>query len=148
MRIQAKSIQEIDRLLKSKTGYEQLVSYCETVFKALDKIHYRIKAREIVEGSSADEVLDKVTGYAGFLRPIYESLEAYKKNEQEKYFVNRLEDSERNNEKFTLGNETIKASHYVANLRVLRNRLRGYVKQCDIDIGVLQSKLKYYAKID
>lgn len=148
MKLQAKSTKEIDELLKSKTGYESLIKYCEQVFAFLDKFYYRIKSREIIEGSSADEALDRVTGYVGFLMPIFESLEAYKKNEQEGYFINRLEDTEKNSEKFVVTIETVRASHSVAKLRTLRNRLRGYVKQGNVSINVLQSKLNYYKKIE
>jgi len=152
-KIEALSIKEVDNLLKSNSGLSELIEYCERIFAQFDKIHYALKSRLITNGEQTDLYLDKVVGYVGFLRPIYESLEAHKKGESNAHYVNDYNKWEKEQEgkktkekeKFVSTVADRKASKFVQATRVLRNRVRGYVEQADKDMMILQSKLKYYS---
>lgn len=146
MTIQAKSTKEARELLKKEEGLNELSQYCEKIFEILDKIHFKLKAREIVDPEEVDEAIDKVTGYRGFLNPLLEAFEAEMDNSENAYYINRKEQIEKEGTKFTSAPVEREASLSVANLRTIRNQLRGYVNQADIDINVLQSKLKYYTE--
>jgi hypothetical protein len=142
--IQPLATPTVEKLLKDETGLKKLIDYCNDIFKVLDNIHFKIKSRQVVNGTATDIVLDKVLGFLGFIRPIYEAVEAVKKNKEEGFYVNELNTTEEEGGKFVSSKVDKKASHSVADYRVLRNRLRGYVKLCEIDLNILQSKLSYY----
>ena len=144
MSIQPKSTKEVREELKTEDGINQLYAYCEGIFKILDKIHFQIKSREVIDGEIADEKLDKLTGYRGFLNPIYEAFEADMDGNSNVFYVNRKHEIETKGEKFVSASADKEAGLSVQKLRVLRNQLRGYIDQIGIDIMVLMGKQKYY----
>jgi uncharacterized protein YuzB (UPF0349 family) len=145
-KIQAKSTEEVREDLKNDEGIRKLYKYCENIFGILDKIHFAIKNREVIDGNTVDEKLDKLLGYRGFLAPINEAFEADMDGNANVFYINRKHEIESKGEKFTSAPADREAEFSVQHLRVLRNQLRGYINQIDIDIMVLQSKLKYYSE--
>jgi len=144
--IEAKSTAEVREALKNEVGVAKLYKYCENIFGILDKIHLALKAREVVDGNQVDEKLDKLLGYRGFLSPIAEAFEAEMDGNANVYYINKKHAIEEKGDKFVGAPAEREAELSVQNLRVLRNQLRGYIGQIDIDIMVLQSKLKYYSE--
>lgn len=142
--IEAKSTAEVREALKTEEGIAKLYRYCENIFGILDKIHLAIKAREVVDGNQVDEKLDKLLGYRGFLSPIAEAFEAEMDGNANVYYINKKHEIETSGVKFVGAPVDREAELSVQSLRVLRNQLKGYIGQIDIDIMVLQSKLKYY----
>ena len=143
--IKPKTTTEIEKLLSNEKGIELLDKYCSNIYDVINKYNTRLKARKVTEGESVDEALDKIVGYRGFLNPILEVVEAIKKNRAEAYYINLKEDAERDGNKFISAVAERESSHNVADLRVIRNKVRAYVDQCNVIIGILQSKLKYYS---
>jgi len=144
--IEAKSTAEVREALKSEDGVAKLYRYCENIFGIIDKIHLAIKAREVVDGNQVDEKLDKLLGYRGFLSPVAEAFEAEMDGNANVHYINMKHATETKGEKFVSASADRESELSVQNLRVLRNQLRGYIGQIDIDIMVLQSKLKYYSE--
>jgi len=144
--IEAKSTATVREELKTEDGIKELYRYCEKIFGILDKIHFAIKAREVVDGNQVDEKMDKLLGYRGFLSPIWEAFEADMDGNANVYYVNKKHEIESTGTKFVGAPAEREAELSVQDLRVLRNQLRGYINQIDIDIMVLQSKLKFYSE--
>ncbi len=144
--IEAISTAEVREKLNTEEGVDKLYRYCENIFGIWDKIHFAIKAREVVDGNQVDEKLDKLLGYRGFINPIYEAFSADMDGNANVFYINRKHEVEAKGEKFVSASAEKEAELSVQKSRVLRNQLRGYLNQIDIDIMVLQSKLKYYSE--
>jgi hypothetical protein len=144
MPINPKPTQEVREKLKSDEGVQELYGYSESIFKFLDAIHFDIKSRKVIDGEMADLKLDKLVGYRGFLNPILEALEAEMDGNANVYSVNKKHSMESEGKKPIATFVDKEASLSVQSLRVLRNQLRGYINQIDIDIMVLMGKQKYY----
>jgi len=145
-KIEAKSAVEVREKLKTEGGLQDLYNYCETIFGILDKIHFAIKSRQVIDGNHVDEKLDKLLGYRGFIAPIFEAFEADMDANANAFYINRKHEIEQAGDKFVSASTEKAASLSVSKQRELRNLLRGYLNQIDIDIMVLQSKLKYYSE--
>ena len=144
MIIKQKPLSELEKLLKTTNGFNDLTKYCDSVFQILDKYIFRMKSRKITEPENVDSALDKVTGYRGYINPLLEVLEAHKKNKEAEAYINFKEEVEKKGDKFVSAIAERKASKSISQIRTLRNKVKGYIDQCNIMIGVLQSKLNYY----
>jgi len=144
MIIKHKPLSELEKLMQTKDGFNDLEKYCQSVFSALDIYISKMKSRKITEPENVDKALDKVTGYRGYINPLLEVLEAHKKNKEAEAYINFKDEVEEKGDKFVSAIAERKASKNVSQIRALRNKVEGYINQCDIMIGVLQSKLNYY----
>lgn len=156
--IQPKSFKEImDNLKAGKDGLHKISFYANEVFKHLDNIHYKLVCRVINNAELSDKYLSIATGYRGYLNPLVEALEAFKKGNENSAFIankNETEDKVETDEKgkqtkikFTATIGAIVASQAVQEIREIRNAVRSYVNQADIDVDTLRTKLSYYKGI-
>lgn len=144
--IQPMSVEEVEQSLK-KNGITEIKKYVYQIFKILDNVHYKLVSRQIIVAETVDENLDIVTGYRGYLNPILASLVSYKTGEENIKYVAEMEKSNKDKIKFVAAIGARVASHYVQEIRTIRNITEAYVKQADKDIEVFRSKLSYYKSI-
>lgn len=144
MIIEQKSLSELEKLLQIEGGFNDLNKYCDSVFRIIDKYIMRMKSRKITDPETVDTALDKITGYRGYINPLLEVLEAHKKNKEAEAYINFREEVEAKGNKFVSAIAEKAASKSISQIRTTRNKIKGYVDQCNLMIGVLQSKLNYY----
>jgi len=138
-----KNILLIERWFQSEKTLNEVVSYVVQFFNKIDKCMLQLRRNEVKDPETCQEILTKLAGYNGVLKPILLLAITEKKNRETRYYNQRKEEIENAGEKFSSAPIEREASGKVANYRRVRNLIQGYVDVCEQGISVLQSKLKY-----
>lgn len=138
-----KAILEIEQYFQSEKTLEEVLKYCNQFFIKVDKSMLQLRKNEVRDPETCQEVLTKLAGYSGVLKPVLLLAMTEKKNREARYYNQKKEEIEKTGDKFTSASVEREASGKVASYRRVRNLIQGYVDVCEQAISVLQSKLKF-----
>lgn len=138
-----KDIFKIENNFQSKETLDEVLKYCNLYFKRIDSCMLQLRRNEVRDPETCQEVLTKLAGYNGALKPVLLVAMTEKKNRETRYYNRRREEIEKEGIKFVSTSVDREASGEVADYRRVRNIIEAYTDICDQAISILQSKLKY-----
>ena len=142
-----KGIFQIEKDFQKESTLENVLKYCQKYFDRIDKFTLKLRINKIRNPEDCQEVLTKLVGYYGVLKPIFALAETEKRNREVRYYnVEREKIEKKGKKKFSSAPMERRASEHVASYRRIRNIIEAYMDICERIIGVMQSKLKYLSE--
>lgn len=138
-----KGIFELEQHFQKEETLEEVLKYCNPFFEKIDKCMLQLRKNEAENPNACQEIMTKLAGYNGALKPVLLLSITEKKNRETRYYNQRKEEIEKSGEKFSSAPTEREASEKVASYRRVRNLIQGYVEVCSDAISVLQSRLNF-----
>lgn len=125
---------------------KKILTDSQPIFDIIDKIGKQLRELTKLDKTFYYESLDKLSGCYTYLSPVHLKLKAIKTNEDDGKYMALKSNSEQSDIKFVDAVAKREASHFVKDIRLVRNIIDGYLSATENNINTCKKHMEGYYK--